>query len=81
MDGSGRIMVDIPKLYRRTALDLIMYGYVRGVKRALPSMTIEKSLLLFQKENHLSEDQYPIRSARITYQRMQKEEYCNCKKK
>ena len=81
MQGNNRIMVDIPKLYKRTALDLIMYGYVRGLRKALPSMTIEKCLILFQKENCLSEDQYPIRSARVVYQRMQKEEYYNCKKK
>ena len=72
-------MLSVPKLYRKTALDMIMFGFINGMKKALPSMTVKDCILMFQKENDLSEDEFPLHSARVTYQRMQNESWANCK--
>jgi hypothetical protein len=79
MDNEERIMAAIPKLYKRTALDLLMFGFVNGMKTALPSMTTKACLAMFQKKIILTEDEYPLDCARVTYQRMQNE-YIDLKK-
>lgn len=65
--------VSVPKLYRRKAVDLFMFGFVEGMKSALPSLTIQECLIQFQRRTRLSDNQYPLESARTVYNRMQKE--------
>lgn len=67
------ISISIPKIYRRSSLDMLMFGFVEGMKAALPSLTIQECLIMFQKKTNLSDDQYPLESARTIYNRMQKE--------
>jgi hypothetical protein len=65
--------INMPKLYKRQALDLMMFGFVNGMQSALPSMSLKNCLVYFQKRHNLSEDDYNLDSARITYYRMQKD--------
>jgi len=65
--------ISIPKLYKRKAIDLLMFGFVEGMKAALPSLTIQECLIQFQRRTRLSDNQYPLESARTVYNRMQKE--------
>jgi hypothetical protein len=73
MTPQERVKISIPKLYRRQALDMLMFGFVGGMKAALPSLTINECLQMFQKEHSFSEDEYPLRSAWQTYNRMMEE--------
>lgn len=66
-------MIDIPKFHRRKAFDLMMFGYVEGVKAALPTLSVMECLIMFARSNNLTEEEYPLESARSTYNRMKKE--------
>lgn len=63
----------IPKFYKRQSLDTLMYGFVEGVTRALPTVSISDSITLFQQRFNLKPDDYPIDTARRTYNRMNHE--------
>lgn len=52
-----------------------MFSYVLGLRRALPATTIEHSLILFQKEFRLTEEEFPIDSAKVVFHRMMQEFY------
>lgn len=65
--------ISIPKFYKRQALDLLMYAFVGGVRRALPTVSIADSIALFQQEFNLKPDDYPLDTARRTYNRMNHE--------
>ena len=73
MDCDKHISISVPKMYRRNSLDLIMFGFVEGMKAALPSLTIQECLIMFQRKASLSDNEYPLESARMAYYRMQKE--------
>jgi len=62
--------LDVPKFYRFQALDHIMFGYVQGIRKALPSMTLAKAILLFLESFEIDEDTYCYDNARFTYYRM-----------
>lgn len=78
-ESEQRVMASIPKLHKRIAMDILMFGFIEGMKAALPSMTVKDCLIMFQKKNNLSETEFPLDSARVTYQRMLKESWAYCK--
>jgi hypothetical protein len=55
--------------YKKTAIDLMMFGYVMGMRRGLPAVKIGKSVELFLDEFGLQED-YPLDSAIRTHTRI-----------
>ena len=63
----------IPAFYKKNAIDIAMFGWVLGMRRGLPAVKTNKSIELFLHEFKLSEDDYPLRSALVTYERIQKE--------
>jgi hypothetical protein len=67
--------VNLPKLLKRQAIDLIMLGYVMGYRHvsSIPVLQIRKGIQLFMSDMNLSEDDYPLESAVVTYYRMLKE--------
>lgn len=69
------LYADLPKLLRRQAVDLIMLGYVMGYRHVspIPVLQIKKGLEHFMEDMGLSEDDYPLESAMVTYYRMLKE--------
>lgn len=73
MKQQERIKISIPKLYRRQALDLMLFGFIEGMKAALPSLPTNKCLEMFQYKYGLSEDELPLMSAWQTYNRMTEE--------
>jgi hypothetical protein len=75
MAKEKRIFLDIPRLYKRTALDLIMFGYVTGIRKAMPSVSVRECIAYFVQDNELSEDDCPFETLYITYFRMQKDFY------
>lgn len=68
-----RVKISIPKMFKRQALDNLLFGFIEGMKAALPSLTINECIEMFQYKFDLSEDEYPLRSAWQTYNRMTKE--------
>jgi hypothetical protein len=67
------IFFNVPKMYKRQCLDHIMYGYINGIRKAMPSLTIQESISMFLEDNDLSEDDLPLLTAVQTYYRMREE--------
>lgn len=65
--------INIPKLYKRQSLDLLMFGFVMGMQTALPSLSLRDCIVMFKKCHNLSEDDLPYSGARVSYYRMLKE--------
>jgi hypothetical protein len=59
----------IPAFYKKNAIDLILFGYVIGMRRGLPAVKISKSIELFLDDFGLQED-YPMDSAIRTHTRV-----------
>ena len=64
---------EIPRLYQRNAEDLLMYGYVVGMQKALPSVTTKKCIELFMDDFGLYEDIYSFDCAYATFMKLRKE--------
>jgi hypothetical protein len=62
--------IDLPKIYKRQAVDLLMFGFVNGVLSALPMVTIKDAIFLFMQKHKITEDHYDYGSARSRYYRM-----------
>jgi len=70
-----RIKNTIPKIYRRQTLDCWLFGYVIGQQQISGhnNFNITKCLLDFQKSFGLSEDEFPLDTALMSWYRMSKE--------
>ena len=66
------LYVSLPKLLTRQAVDIMMLGYVMGYSDSctIPILQIKKGIEKFMKKMDLSEDDYPLDSAIVTYYRM-----------
>lgn len=60
----------IPAMYKKKAIDQLLFGFVQGAQAALETVSTEEAILMFLKAYNLSEDDYPLRSARRTVERM-----------
>ena len=63
----------IPNLYKKSALNLLMFGYVRGVTTTIHTISIEQAIMMFMEDFHLDIDEYNLKSAMTTYNRTQKD--------
>jgi len=59
----------LPAFYKKNAIDLVMFGYVKGMTDALPAVKICKAVERYLCEFGLEED-YPADSAMRTYTRI-----------
>ena len=73
MPKSSNIENTIPKLYRRSALNQMMFAYVCGCRSALHTLSITACISLFMHEFGLTEEDYNSDSARVEYNKMRKE--------
>lgn len=73
MAKEKRIFFEVPSLYKRQCLDHILFGYIHGMRRALPSVSIQKSIIMFMEDNGIHEEDWPIETAEKAYHRMKKE--------
>jgi hypothetical protein len=69
----------IPAFYKKNAVDLMLFAYVCGMRRALPAVKTNKCVELYLNEFELSEDDYPLRSAIVTYERLLKDYFTSKK--
>lgn len=60
----------VPRFYKFQTFDHVMFGYVQGLRKALPSMKIQEALLIFLNTFGLTEDDYCLDNARATYYRI-----------
>lgn len=61
------VVHSIPGIYRQQTIDNLMYGYVMGMQRALPGTTIKSAIEWFSRDFDLSEEDYSIDCALVSY--------------
>lgn len=62
----------LPKLLKRNAYDLLMFGYVKALQQVFPSISVEKAVMKFAEEFDIVEG-FNIGSARTAFIRMNEE--------
>ncbi len=67
------MIVDVHKFYKRNQIDILMFGYINAIVFNLPTVTLEKALLNFQKHHGLTEETFNIEANKSTYFRMRDE--------
>jgi len=67
------MIVNIQKFYKRNQIDILMFGYVNAIMFNLPTTTLERALLNFQKHHRLTEETFNIEANKVTYYRMRDE--------
>jgi len=60
---------------RRDTVDKTMFGFVRGMRRAMPNVTLENAVRIFASEFGIAGDQWNIPSQVMRYKRMEKDFY------
>ncbi len=73
MAKEKKVFFSVPQLYKRQCLDHLLYGYVHGIQRAMPSVTLEKCVIMFLEDNGIHEEDWPVFTAKQTVTRMRKE--------
>jgi len=63
-------LVNVPKFYKFQALDHIQFGFVQGLRKALPGMKVTQALQIFLDAFQIEEDDYCFDTAKHTYYRM-----------
>lgn len=63
----------IPALYKRTALNQMMFAFILGVKATLHTVTTQQAILMFMESFELTHEEFNLDSALVIYNRMQKE--------
>lgn len=71
MSRTSKTVNLVPPIFRYNALNLLMYGYVTGVRSTLHTITIEAAIRQFIEVYGLSEDEFKIESAKVCFNDMQ----------
>lgn len=61
----------IPKLYKRNAISLLLFGYVKGVRATLHTITIDKAIDMFIDDFGLTDKDVNRESLTTVFNRMQ----------
>lgn len=72
MPKKKKYYVNLPKLLLYEALDHLMFSYIMGMQRGMPTATIKRCMELFMYDYNLHEDNYPMDHAFSTWYRMHK---------
>ena len=72
MGRSKGYFINVAQFYRWQALDHVMFGYVNGLRTAIPSMAIAEAIRMFLDEFGLCEDTYCLETAKMAYYRIAK---------
>jgi hypothetical protein len=70
MPNCKNYQLNIPRFYRWQTFDHIMFGYVQGLRKALPGMKISEAILLFLESFDIEEDNYCFDAAKQAYYRI-----------
>jgi len=66
---------NIPKIYKRQFLEAFLFGWIRGQKTLVESLTVQQSIEAFYKDTGIDESEFPIKDCFNVYNRMTKENY------
>ena len=72
MPKKKKYYVNLPQLLIHEPLDLMMFGYHMGAKRALPTAETRRIAELFMEDFNLCEDDYPLDQSIQSYYRLHK---------
>lgn len=64
---------NIPILYRKQILDVMIFTYIDCQRFTIPGITVEDSSLSFMKRHGVDPEEMTIEKIRTTYYRIQKE--------
>ena len=73
MAKESKLEGTIPKLYKRNALHLLLYGYVTGVRSTLHTIDIPMAISMFIEDFNIDPEDINEESAKVIYGRMRKE--------
>jgi len=65
--------VNIEKFYKYKAVDIMLFAWVSCLEKNLPAVNQTKAIENFLAWMGLSEDDYPLDSAKVTYSKMKKD--------
>ena len=72
MNGKqAQVLKPIPDLYKKSALSLLMFGFVVGAREAVPNLTVKAAIFMFMDRFELTHDDYNYQSALADFTRMQ----------
>lgn len=63
-------LINVPKFYRFQSFDHIMFGYIHGLRKALPSMSVTAAVKQFLESFGIEEDEYCFDNAKQNYYRI-----------
>lgn len=61
------------KFLKRKNQDLVMFGYIRAVKKNMPTVSVMKAAEQYMSEFGLDMDEHNIETIRVTFERMNTE--------
>ena len=64
------VLKPIQRLYKCNSIDMMMFGWVTGIRRFIPSAQINDTIEAFIVYYGLTENEYPFESALVTYGRL-----------
>jgi hypothetical protein len=64
---------EIPNLYKRQAIHLLLYGFISGVQWTMPSLTKKEAAEMFLKRFTIAKDDISIEDIITTYNRIHKD--------
>ena len=68
MPGVNKYENKIPYFYRRKTLEILLFGHVTALHEQ--GMTLEEAIKDFQKLYNIDEEEYPVESAKVIYNRV-----------
>lgn len=77
---TSTIKSSLPKLVKRNAYDLVMFGFIQGIRFNFSGISIDTAIGFFRKAYNLTEEDLNTETARTTYSRMQTEYLDSLKK-
>ena len=63
-------LVNIDRFYKFQTFDHIMFGYVQGLRKALPGMKVSEAVRIFLESFQIGEDDYCFDTAKQAYYRV-----------
>lgn len=70
MGRCNSYLVSVEKFYRYQTFDHIAFGYISGLRKALPSMSLVEAMELFLITFEFDEESYCIENLRQSYYRI-----------
>lgn len=67
----------IPRIYKKSAENLMLFTWVTALRQTIPTISVDQAI--YKYFDYTGIDDWDIECARMTYFRIQKEYYQDCK--